>query len=235
MRKTSLYPATRVFIVLSFIIFIWRIPLTYQAIAVFLGVIIVWWIIRPLPSQDPGNIFLRLWLAAGFFLTIIHTINYDNGLIFNQNGLYVAGKGFFRIGSLMVAFLWIIRTMKSEELYAMLIDLRLPVPVIYVIFQAVYLIPRLIERAKDILVAQQARGFILKGVHGRLKALVLILSPLFSTMIYELEEGAASIAARGLHAPGRKTHLCKIKFTALDAMLFVASIVVTSVFLAMVN
>jgi energy-coupling factor transport system permease protein len=227
MRKIVLHPVTRLSIALSFIIFIWRIPLAYQAIAVFLGAIIIWGIAKPLPSQDPGNIFLRLWLTAGFFLTMIHTISYDDGLIFNQDRLYVAGKSFFRIGSLMVAFLWIIRTMKTEELYAMLIDLRLPIPVIYVIFQALYLIPRLIERAKDILVAQQARGFILRGVRRRIKALILILSPLFSTMIYELEEGAASIAARGLHAPGMKSHINTIRLTVLDSILIGISIIIT--------
>jgi energy-coupling factor transport system permease protein len=189
-----------------------------------------WGIIKPLPSHDPGNIFLRLWLTAGFFLTIIHTISYDDGLIFNQDRLYVAGKSFFRIGSLMVTFLWIIRTMKAEELYAMLIDLRFPVPVIYVIFQAIYLIPRLIERAKDILVAQQARGFILRGVRCRLKALILILSPLFSTMIYELEEGAASISSRGLQAPGKKSHIAIIRFTSLDIILIGMSIAITTFF-----
>lgn len=134
----------------------------------------------------------------------------------------------------MVAFLWVIRTTKAEELYAMLLDLRLPVSVIYVLFQAIYLIPRFGDRAREILIAQQARGFVLKGIRNRLRT-YSDFAPLFSTAIYELEENAASISARGLHAPGRKTHLCKITFTALDAMLFVAFIVVTSVFLAMVN
>ena len=235
MQVSILHPMTRLLIALCFIVLVFGLSVGYQAIAVFSGVIIAWGLVRAIPSRDPGRIFLRLWLTAGFFLMIIHSVSFNDSFVFNQNGLQVAGRSFFKIGSLVVAFLWVIRTTKVEELYAMLLDLRLPVSVIYVLFQAIYLIPRFGDRAREILIAQQARGFVLKGIRNRLRALILIFAPLFSTAIYELEENAASISARGLHAPGRKTHLCKITFTALDAMLFVAFIVVTSVFLAMVN
>lgn len=235
MQVGILHPGTKLLIALCFIVLVFGLPIDYQAIAIFLGWIIAWGLVKAIPYRDPGHIFLRLWLTAGFFLIIIHSVSFNGGFVFNQDGLQVAGRSFFRIGSLMVAFLWVIRTTKAEELYAMLLDLRLPVSVIYVLFQAIYLIPRFGDRAREILIAQQARGFVLKGIRNRLRALILIFAPLFSTAIYELEENAASISARGLHAPGRKTHLCKITFTALDAMLFVAFIVVTSVFLAMVN
>lgn len=235
MQQSSLYPGTRFFIALSFLIMVYGLPVNYQAIVIFLGGIIAWGVVRPLSSRDPGRIFLRLWLTAGFFLTIIHCVSYNDGLIFNQSGLQIVGRGFFRIGSLMVVFLWLIRTVKAEELYAMLIDLRLPVPVIYAIFQAIYLIPRFGEKAKEILVAQQARGFVLKGGRNRLKALVLIFAPLFSTMIYELEQSAASISARGLYAPARKSHLTKINFTFLDVVLIVASIFITATLLITMN
>ncbi len=228
----SLHPGTRLFLVMPFILLIFKLPLEYQALTLLAGGILAFGLARPLPSGDPGGTFFRLLLIAGLFLLIIHCVSYDGTLVFNPSGLRVAGTIFFRIGSLMVAFLWIIRTMESDELFAMLIDLHLPVPIIYVILQVVYLVPRFGDRAREIFTAQQARGFVLRGIHNRIQAFILILAPLFATMMYELEESAASISARGLYATGRKSHVTEIKFTYLDAaLLFISFIVITMAFL----
>jgi energy-coupling factor transport system permease protein len=163
---------------------------------------------------------------------LIHCISFDGVPYFDQKGLLVAGKIFLRIGSFMIAFLWIIRTCRPEELYALSIDLRVPVPVIYLVFKIIYFLQKIGEKAKEILTAQQARGFMLKGIRNRFKALILILIPLFSTTIYELEENSAAIVARGLYAPGRKSHLIKIKFTYLDVLTIVTlTIIICSVLL----
>src|SRR3989339_171942 len=135
----------------------------------------------------------------------------------------------FQAGEVLIGGLFVWLAVKAEELYAFFIDLRLPLPFIYVIFQTVFLIPRFGERAGDILTAQQARGFILKGLRNRARALLLIFPPLFASMLYELEETAASLSARGLHAPGGKSHLCHIGFGPFDLLIIIGSILFTSV------
>lgn len=221
-----LHPATRFLIALLYLILVIILPLKYQGGFIIFGALIAF-STKPLPSQDPGRAFLRLWLTAGFFLFLIHCISWNGSLLFKSNGLELTSKSFFRIGSLMVTFLWLIRTVKTEELYAMLIALHVPVPAIYVFFQTVFLIPRFGERAREILLAQEARGFELKGIHNRLKAYILILAPLFSTMFYELEQNAAAMSSKGLHAPGVKTSLTHISITRLDITLIALSVTVT--------
>lgn len=228
------HPATKLVIAFSFIISIFGLPLQFQTVIIILGLILVW-MVRPLPSQDPGFIFFRIWLIAGFFLFVIHCLSWNGELIFIREGLMFAEKGFFRIGSLILAFLWLIRTVKPEELYAMLIDLRISIKIIYVLFQAIYLIPRFGEKAKDIFLAQQARGFIMKGVKNRLKAYILILAPLFSIMVYEIEENAAALSAKGFNASGQKTHLTEIRFKTIDQILTTASLFISFILIFSYN
>jgi|SRR3989339_604579 len=225
----TLHPGTRYFIAICFVGIGFLLPLPFQAGEVLIGGLFVWLAVKPLVSDDPGRAFIKVWLTAGFFLTMIHGLNFSGGISIDSEGLRVSGRSFFRIGALMVSFLWLIRTVKAEELYAFFIDLRLPLPFIYVIFQTVFLIPRFGERAGDILTAQQARGFILKGLRNRARALLLIFPPLFASMLYELEETAASLSARGLHAPGGKSHLCHIGFGPFDLLIIIGSILFTSV------
>lgn len=229
-----LHPATRLLIALLYLILVIILPLKYQGGLIIIGALIAF-STKPLPSQDPGRAFLRLWLTAGFFLFLIHCISWNGSLLFKSNGVELTSKSFFRIGSLMVAFLWLIRTVKTEELYAMLIALRLPIPAIYILFQTVFLIPRFGERAQEILLAQEARGFELKGIRSRLKAYILILAPLFATMFYELEQNAAAMSAKGLHAPGTKTSLTQINITRLDATLIALSLAATLILLLSVR
>jgi len=228
MIKKNLYPGTKILVAFSFLTLVFGLPLRYQALVISLGMLIALKT-KPLPSKDPGSIFIKLWLAAALFLFLIHCIRWNGELVFNKEGLQVAGSSFFRIGSLMTVFLWFIRRVKPEEIYAMLIDFHLPVKMIYLLFQAIHLISRFGEKAKEILLAQQARGFILKGIRNRLTAYILILAPLFSTMIYELEENAAVISAKGLYAPGKKSHLTQIRFTLIDVIIIGISITITMI------
>lgn len=222
-----LHPVTRFIIAACFVGMGFVLPLEYQAIEVLLGALFVWGVVKRILPYDPGRTFIRLWLTAGFFLFVMHGLNFSGDVSIESVGIKTAGRNFFRIGALMVSFLWLIRTIKQEELYAFLIDLRLPLPIIYLIFQTVFLIPRFGERAGEIIIAQQARGFIFKGFLNRAKALSLIFPPLFSSMIYELEETAASLSARGLRAQGRKSHLCQIRFSPFDLMITITSFFLT--------
>lgn len=229
-HSNKIHPLTRIFMSLLYLIVVFRLPIRHQVMAIITGMIMAWGA-KKLPSQDPGKIFLRLWFTAGLFLLIIHCIIYNNGLVFDNHGFVTASKSFFRIGSLMIVFLWLSRTIKSEELYAMLMDIGLSMSLIYLLLRTIYTIPRLGSKANEILVAQQARGFVLKGIGNRIKGLQLILAPLFSSMVYELEESSASLTARGIIAPGRKSHFVELKFGPQDVLLIVSSMALTTLLL----
>ncbi len=226
----NLHPGTRIIIALCFTAVVSFLSLQYQAFAVLLGAISAWVISKPLSSNDPGKAFLKIWLVAGFFLFLMHGLHYTDKIYIDYDALRIAGNSFLRIGTFIVVFLWLIRTIAPEELYALFVDLRLPMPVIYVIMKTLSLIPHFEERAKDILTAQQTRGFMLKGLRNRAKALFLIFPPLFASMLYELEESAASLSARGLHAKGRKTHLCSIKIHSHDVLIGGGCLLITLLF-----
>lgn len=226
-KHLSLHPAAKTIIATSFIILVFNMPVIHKSVAILFGALIAWGVLKPSRVSDQGRIFLRLWLTAGFFLLLIHGITFDQGIDVSKPGLITAFSNFLNIGSLMISCLWMTRAIEVEEFYSMLIDLRLPIFLIYILFQAIYLIPRFGMKSKEILIAQQARGFALKGLRNRLRILPLIFSPLFSSMIYELEENAASIAARGLYAPYQKTHLCEIRFRLLDGVLIVIAVFIT--------
>ena len=223
----TLHPGTRFVTAACFVSIGFMLPLPFQACEVLIGGVLVWIMTKPLVCNDPGHAFIKVWLTAGFFLTMIHGLHFPGGISIDSEGLRISGRSFFRIGALMVSFLWLARSVKEEELYAFFIDLRLPPPFIYLIFQTVFLIPRFGERAMVILTAQQARGFIFKGLCNRVRALFLIFPPMFASMLYELEETAASLSARGLHSPGRKSHLCNIEFGSIDLFIIIGLIILT--------
>jgi energy-coupling factor transport system permease protein len=225
-KHLSTHPAAKLFMAISFITLILSIPVIYRSVVVLMGALIVWGVLKPSKVSDPGRIFIRLWLTAGLFLFLMHGLTFNGGMGISHHGLTIAIRNFLNIGSLMVSFLWMTRSIKAEEFYSMLIDFHLPISLIYIVFQAIYLIPKFGVKSKDILVAQQARGFPLKGLRNTLRILPLIFSPLFSSMIYELEENAASVAARGLYAPGQKTHLCEIRFKLFDGVLVATSVLI---------
>jgi len=233
--KKPCHPCTHLIIAACFTALVFMLLWPYQAIASLIGCFVAWLIAKPIPTRDPGRSFLRIWLTAGIFLILIHAVQFAEGIRLSFEGVLVAGKSFFRIGALMASCLWLIRTLENDDLYAFLIDLRVPIPVIYVIFQSIFMIPRFNQRASDILIAQQARGFVLKGFRHRIKALLLIIAPLFATTLYELEESAASLSARGLLTSGKKTHLHYISFSFYDGMIVSVSILITTLLIVIIG
>jgi len=233
--KKKCHPCTHLIIAVCFTAVVFILSWPYQAIASLIGCLVAWLIAKPIPTRDPGQTFLRIWLTAGVFLILIHAVQFVEGIKLSFEGVLVAGKSFFRIGALMASCVWLVRTLENDDLYAFLIDLRVPVSVIYVIFQALFMIPRFKQRASDILIAQQARGFVLKGFRHRIQALLLIIAPLFATTLYELEESAASLYARGLLTSGKKTHLHYISFSFFDGMIVCVSILISTLLIVTVG
>ena len=96
---------TRLLIALCFIVLVFGLSVGYQAIAVFSGVIIAWGLVRAIPSGPLVVSSLGSGSQLDFFLMIIHSVSFNDSFVFNQNGLQVAGRSFFKIGSLGGCFL----------------------------------------------------------------------------------------------------------------------------------
>jgi energy-coupling factor transport system permease protein len=79
---------------------------------------------------------------------------------------------------------------------------------IFVIGSAVRTIPRMIERAGEIVDAQRARGLDTEGsIWRRVRGVVPLAGPMVLSALSEVEERTMALEARAFSAPGRRTTL----------------------------
>jgi energy-coupling factor transporter transmembrane protein EcfT len=79
---------------------------------------------------------------------------------------------------------------------------------IFVIGSAIRTIPRMAERAGEIVDAQRARGLDTEGsVLRRIRGVVPLAGPLILSALSEVEERTMALEARAFSAPGRRTTL----------------------------
>ncbi len=79
---------------------------------------------------------------------------------------------------------------------------------IFIIGSAIGTIPRMVERAAEIIDAQRARGLDTEGSPSRrARGLVPLAGPMISGALSEVEERSMALEARGFSAPARRTTL----------------------------
>ena len=79
---------------------------------------------------------------------------------------------------------------------------------IFVIGSAIRTVPRMIERAGEIVDAQRARGLDTEGsAWRRVRGVVPLAGPMVLSALSEVEERTMALEARGFSAPGRRTTL----------------------------
>lgn len=79
---------------------------------------------------------------------------------------------------------------------------------VFVIGAAIRMVPRMIERASEIIDAQRARGLDTEGARWRrIKAVVPLTGPMIASALTEVEERTMALEARGFSASGRRTTL----------------------------
>ncbi|CAN5814165.1 hypothetical protein BH24CHL6_BH24CHL6_03110 [soil metagenome] len=78
----------------------------------------------------------------------------------------------------------------------------------FVISAAIGMVPRMAERAKEIVDAQRARGMDTQaGVLGRVRGLLPLAGPLVLGALTDVEQRTMALEARAFGAPGRRTVL----------------------------
>jgi energy-coupling factor transport system permease protein len=79
---------------------------------------------------------------------------------------------------------------------------------VFVIAAAIGTVPRLIERAREIVDSQRARGMDTEGgVFGRVRGLMPLAGPLVLSALTEVEQRTMALEARAFAAPGHRTVL----------------------------
>ena len=168
--------------------------------------------------------FLRILGIAAIFLFLIHGIRWNPpGII--RSGVVSAIESFIHIAIPVIAALYLSRRIRSEELYAFLVDLRIPPAVILILFRTLWLVPRLKERMEETVAALRLRGMPAGSPIARMRVLAPSLGVVFSSMFGEISENAPVATARGFLRPGPKTHLLELRFGAADAGVSALSII----------
>ena len=113
-----------------------------------------------------------------------------------------------RITTVVVAFLTLLAVVEPARLVDALVERRLPFSFAYMFAATLQAVPRLRNRAREILDAQRCRGLSLGGsVFKRGRAIVPLALPLILTALAEVDERAFALEARGAAHVTRRTVL----------------------------
>lgn len=159
--------------------------------------------------------FLRLLVVAAGFLLVIHGIEWP-AFRLSAKGVLMALDHFRHIAVPIASIMYLSKVIRAEEMFAFLIDLRIPPALILIIFRTLWLVPQFMKRIDDVIMAQRLRGMRIEGVWARMKALQPTLGPVFSSMLVEISDNALVMNARGFMQPGHKTHLTRLRFGLID-------------------
>jgi energy-coupling factor transport system permease protein len=113
-----------------------------------------------------------------------------------------------RLTAILVAFLTVLAVISPARLVDAMTDRGVPFARMYLLVSTLTLVPRLRERAAQILDAQQCRGLRLGGSPlARVAALGPLVLPLVLGALAEVDEQVLALDARGAGRPGRRTVL----------------------------
>jgi energy-coupling factor transport system permease protein len=137
--------------------------------------------------------------------------------------------GLVSSGRLLVVFMALVLflfTTLADDLLEALVARGVSHRIAFVVLSAVQLIPRMQDRATDILAAQQARGLSVSGTLGRrIRALVPLVGPVLLGSLVDVRERTLALEARGFGARPGRTAYRVVPDSGLDRVLRVALIV----------
>ena len=193
---------------------------------VYVGItVLMHWLflVLTIPSRTETKItgvFLKILMVAAFFLFLIHGVEWRS-LRVSIYGIFTGLNNFVHIAAPVIFVIYLSRQVKSEEIFSLLIDIRVPPVVILILFRTVWLVPRFVERIDEVITAQKLRGMRIETVAQRIRALLPTLSPIFSSMLEEISENSLTLTTRGFLQPGQKSHLAVLRYRWIDWILIV--------------
>jgi len=208
------HPLTHVTIAAELALLGLYLPLVSSVMVIFFWLLIILFI--PKRTETPLTaLFLKMLAIAAFFLFLIQGLDWKP-LSVSSVGLLKGMNTFVRFAAPVAFVIHVSRNIRLEELYAFLIDLKIPPSVIFIFFRTLWLVPRFVERIDEVLMALKLRGMRMETVSDRVRALIPSLNPIFSSMFEEMFENALTLAARGFLMPGLKSHVAVLSFRYND-------------------
>ncbi|MFF4188998.1 energy-coupling factor transporter transmembrane component T family protein [Streptomyces sp. NPDC001691] len=151
---------------------------------------------------------VAVFLIQGFFFPEAHHVIADFGpLQLKAEGVEFAVQTALHIAVMMGGFFLLLLTTHPGSLMSTMSERGISPSIVYIVAAALQIVPTLNRRATSILHAQQARGQRIKGLYGRVRALVPLIGPLVLGAFTDVSERAAAMETRGFGATGRPTSL----------------------------
>jgi energy-coupling factor transporter transmembrane protein EcfT len=187
----------------------------------FAAFIILFATVAVIPSKtdvETGGVFMRFLIIAAFFLFLI------NGVKWFPTGIDLAGiengtNSFVNIGACFLFIVLVSKTLHSEEIFALMVSLKIPSSIILIFFRTAWLVPRFSAKMRDVLAAQKLRGMRVSSFTERAGAVIPALNPIISAMFEEIARNALVITSRGFLAHGVKSSRLELAFSAVDYFL----------------
>lgn len=211
------HPLTHIIVSAELAVLILILPVVY-GLCVLTFWLLLSLIVSPCTETKLTGVFIKILVVAALFLFLIHGVEW-RALSISIDGIAAALDNFVHIAAPVTCVMYLSRRVSSEELYALLIDLRVPPSVILILFRTLWLVPRFVERIDEVITAQKLRGMRIEKTSQRIKALLPTLSPIFSSMLEEISENSLTMTARGFLQPGRKSHVIALKYSWTDGVL----------------
>ncbi|MFC1650871.1 energy-coupling factor transporter transmembrane component T family protein [Candidatus Latescibacterota bacterium] len=175
-------------------------------------------------------VFIKILFVAAIFLLLIHGVSW-RALSISAGGIMSALNSFTHIAAPVVFIIFLSRNVRQEELYALLLDLKIPPVIIFILFRTLWLVPRFVERIDEVITAQKLRGMRIEKTSDRFRALIPTLGPIFSSMLEEISENSLTLTARGFLGSGDKSHVTQLRRSPADVIYL---LIVTLVFIKIV-
>ncbi|MFG3038956.1 energy-coupling factor transporter transmembrane component T family protein [Streptomyces sp. NPDC048330] len=154
---------------------------------------------------------LVVFVVQGFFYPDAERVVAEFGpLQLKYEGIVFAAQTAFRVMVLMGGFFLLLLTTRPSALMSAMTQRGTSPNIVYVIAAALQIVPALSARAQVILHAQQARGQTVKGLRGRVRALLPMAGPLIFGALADVGERAAAMETRGFGAVRRPTSLTEV-------------------------
>lgn len=123
-------------------------------------------------------------------------------------GLVAASQAALRVLAFATSVALFALTTRTDELVDDLERRGLGRRAAFILTTAIGTVPRMIERAKEIVDAQRSRGLNTEGgAFARVRGLVPLAGPLVISALTEVEHRSLALEARAFTAPGRRTVL----------------------------
>lgn len=156
-------------------------------------------------------VFLAIFLVQGFFYPGAKRVVASLGPFqLKYEGIVFATQTALHIAVLVGGFLFLLLTTFPGALMSAMTQRGMSPKTVYVVSAAMQIVPAFTARAQRILQAQQARGLVIRGLRGRVRALLPLAGPLILGAFTDVGDRAAAMETRAFGVTRRPTGLVAI-------------------------